>query len=193
MVMAGQLIFFAFYTGGFAAQTILKEEEEWTLQRLFTTPTSRTKILGGKFVAIFLMVIVQVTTLVVLSALAFRIHWGNLTSLVLVIVGLVVAAGGFGLFAISWVKTTRQAGMILGGLLTFCGMLSGLFTVAVPNMPKAFTVLGYFFPQGWALKGWILVLDGAMPREVILPALVTIGMGVVFFALGSMTFRRRYA
>ena len=57
----GMLVFFAFYTAAVMAQSILKEEEDGTLPRLFTTPTARATILGGKFVAIFLMVIVQVT------------------------------------------------------------------------------------------------------------------------------------
>ncbi len=41
VIMAGQMIFFAFYTGAYSMTSILKEEEEGTLARLFTTPTDR--------------------------------------------------------------------------------------------------------------------------------------------------------
>ena len=55
-MMVGMLVFFAFYTAASMAQSILKEEEDGTLPRLFTTPTARATILGGKFAAIFMMV-----------------------------------------------------------------------------------------------------------------------------------------
>ena len=37
--MGGMMIFYAFFTGASTGQTILQEEEEGTLPRLFTTPT----------------------------------------------------------------------------------------------------------------------------------------------------------
>jgi hypothetical protein len=39
LTMAGQMIFFAFFTGAYAMMSILREDEEGTLARLFTTPT----------------------------------------------------------------------------------------------------------------------------------------------------------
>ena len=47
------LIFFVFFTGANTAQLILKEQEEGTLARVFTTPTPLPVILGGKFAAVF--------------------------------------------------------------------------------------------------------------------------------------------
>lgn len=55
-IMAGMMIFYAFYTGMTTAETILREDEEGTLPRLFTTPTSQTTILAGKFLAVGLTV-----------------------------------------------------------------------------------------------------------------------------------------
>jgi hypothetical protein len=40
-IMAGMLIFFTFLTGASTAETIIREDEEGTLARLFTTPTPR--------------------------------------------------------------------------------------------------------------------------------------------------------
>ncbi len=47
-IMAGQMIFFAFFTGGYSMLSILQEQEEGTLARMFTTPTSRTVDPGRK-------------------------------------------------------------------------------------------------------------------------------------------------
>ncbi|MBI5566517.1 MAG: ABC transporter permease, partial [Chloroflexi bacterium] len=130
--MSGQLIFFAFYTGAYAAQSILREDEEGTLPRLFTTPTSRATILGGKFVGIFVLGIVQAVVLMIASALAFNINWGQPLLALLVALAMIIAATGFGLFLMSLIKNQKQSGMVLGGALTAAGMLGGLFTVAVP-------------------------------------------------------------
>jgi hypothetical protein len=44
-IMGGMMVFYAFFTGTSTAQSILKEEEERTLPRLFTTPTPQAAIL----------------------------------------------------------------------------------------------------------------------------------------------------
>ncbi len=77
LIMSGQLIFFCFYTGAITAQSILQEDEEGTLPRLFTTPTSRSTILGGKFTAVFITALIQVVALMAVSGLLFRIRWGH--------------------------------------------------------------------------------------------------------------------
>lgn len=190
---AGMLVFFAFYTAAVMAQSILREEDEGTLPRLFTTPTARATILGGKFTAIFMMVIVQVLVVMLISSLLFKITWGEPLLVALSIVGLVVCAAGFGLFLLSFVKTTRQAGPIIGGVLTVTSMLGGLYSMTIPNSPAFLDTMSLFLPQGWVMRSWKLTLNGAMLADVLLPVLVAVVVGVVLFGLGTLNFRRRYA
>ncbi len=191
--MVGQMIFFAFFTGAYAMMSILREQEEGTLARLFTTPTSRTAILAGKFLAVVLTVIIQGLVLMTAARVAFGVKWGSPAAAALALVGQVLAASGLGVLLIALVKDTRQAGPVLGGALTALGMLSGLFTAAVPNMPALFAQLGTFTPQGWVLRGWQAVLAGGTPGEVLLPVTVCAVMGAVLFAAGAAMFRRRFA
>ncbi len=191
-VMAGMLIFFVFFTGANTAQLILKEQDEGTLARIFTTPTRLPVILGGKFAAVFITLIVQSIVLAVASALAFRINWGNLAALGMVMIGLVVAGSGFGILLISLVKNNRQAGAVIGGVLAVMGMLSGLFSTGFAGA-SIFDRLGLFFPQGWALHGMKLVLAGAAPQDVVVSLLVLLAFGLVFLAAGTYRFRTRFA
>ena len=191
-LMAGMMIMFVFFTGANTAQTILREDEEGTLARLFTTPTSRTTVLAGKFASVFVTITVQVIVLMVVSALLFKIDWGQPATVFLVAIGLLVAAAGFGVMLVSFIKTTRQAGPVVGGVLSTTGMLGGLFTTAVA-MPAAFDTLTLAMPQGWALRGWKLALDGAGAGDVVSPVLVMLAMGIVFFAIGVFNFRKRFA
>jgi ABC-2 type transport system permease protein len=193
LIMIGQLIFFNFFTGAYATISILNEDEEGTLARLFTTPVARTTILAGKFLAVVLTVILQAVVLMLISHFALGIDWGSPLNITIITIAQVAAASGLGIFLISLIRNSRQVGPVMSGGLTFLGMLGGLFTVAVPNMPAAFNNITLFTPHGWVLKGWRLVLSGAPTSELLVPALVLLAMGALFFTLGAMIFRKRFA
>jgi ABC-2 type transport system permease protein len=194
LTMAGQMIFFAFFTGAYSMMSILREDEEGTLARIFTTPTNRTSILAGKFVAVFLTVILQALVLMIAGHYAFGINWGNPAGVTLALAGQVIAATGLGVLLIAFVKNTRQGGPVLGGGLTALGMLGGLFTANIPGgMPAAFAMLANFTPQGWVLKAWRMVMDGQAAADLLMPFLVLLVMGVVMFTTGAVTFRKRFA
>ena len=194
LTMAGQMIFFAFFTGAYAMMSILRDDEEGTLARLFTTPTERANILAGKFLAVVLTVILQGLVLMTAGHYAFGIAWGQPGAVALALAGQVIAASGLGVLLIAFVKTSKQGGPVLGGGLTALGMLGGLFTANIPGgMPAAFAMLANFTPQGWVLKGWKLSLAGAVPADLLLPFVVALAMGAVMFGLGAVMFKRRYA
>ena len=150
-------------------------------------------ILGGKFLSVFVTTGVQALVLLAAGGLAFGIHWGPWPTVALATASLVVAASGFGILLMSFVKNLRQAGAVSGGVLTVTGMLGGLFTVAVPGMPPAFEALTRCMPQGWALSVWRVALNGGGLGDALASGLVLLVMGTVFFALGVALFRRRLA
>ena len=192
LVMAGQLIFFSFFTSAYAMMSILQEAEEGTLARLFTTPTNHTVILMGKFLAVFLTVMFQGIVLLVAGRLIFGVRWGEPGTVVLALLGQTFGSVGLGVLLVSFIKTSKQAGPIFGGGLTALGMISGLFTTNIA-MPESFNAIGNFTPQGWVLKAWKLSLGGQAASEMVIPCLVLVGMGLVMFAIGAVMFRRRFA
>jgi ABC-2 type transport system permease protein len=192
LMMAGQIVFFAFFTGTYSMMSILREDEEGTLARLFTTPVRRTSILAGKFISVFLSVAVQGVVLIVAARYAFGIHWGEPAAVTLALAGQVIVSTGLGVLLISFVKTTQQAGPMLGGGLTVLGMLGGLFTAGF-SMPEAFTKLAIFTPQGWVIKAWNIVLGSQPFPDLMIPFGIMMVMGIVMFTIGAMIFRKRFA
>jgi ABC-2 type transport system permease protein len=192
-IMAGMAVFFVFFIGANSAQSIIREDEEGTLARLFTTPTPLAVILGGKFLGIFVSLVVQVLVLLLASSLLFQIDWGQPAAVGLVSAGLVVASAGFGVMLMSFIKTTRQTGPVLGGVLTLTGMLGGLFTTSIPNLPAEMDTVALITPQGWAMRAWKLALSGAGLEQLLVPVLVLLGLGVIFLIVGAALFRRRFA
>jgi ABC-2 type transport system permease protein len=192
-IMAGMMIFFAFWTGANSALSILREDEEATLPRLFTTPTSRRTILAAKMLVCVLTVAIELTVLLALSSLLFQIDWGSPASIVLAAVGSVIITGGFGVFIISFLKSSRQAGGVMGGVLTMLGMLGGLFTEGVPNLPSALKTLNLITPHGWTLKAWNASLGPGVGSDLLLSFGVLVLLGGLFFFLGAGKFARRFA
>ena len=192
-IMAGMMIFYAFFTGTSAAQTILQEEENGTLARLFISPTSTATILNGKFTAGFFMIIVQVTVLLVFANLVFGIYWGSLGPLILAAIGLVALATSFGIFVMSLVKGTKQAGIIYGAGLTFTGMLgiSSVFVVGTP-IEEAFNFLPLLVPQGWAMNAFKASWQGEWVQTLIHTGGMFLLAGVFFF-IGNARFKKRFS
>lgn len=191
--MAGMLIFFLFFTGMSAAQSILTDEEEGTLARLFTTPTSSAVILGSKLLYAFLILLVQSIVLILVSQVLFNISWGSPATIIAAIMATILVASGFGLAIMSFVENSRQAGPIFGGVLTVSAMLGGLFTTGMTNIPSAWETLTLFTPHGWALKCWQTTLDGVMLSQDWQPFLITTLIGLALFIFGVLRFRRRFA
>lgn len=190
--MAGMLIFFTFFTGASSAELLLKEQEEGTLARLFTTPGGRDAILAGKLLSGLLTILAQCAVLMAASSLLFGVKWGSPASVLLAVLATALAATGFGLLLLSGVRSMRQAGPVIGGVISATGMLGGLMTTAVP-MPDLFTQLNLLVPQGWALRAWKLTLQGAAFGDVLPPALALALIGAACYAAGSFIFRKRFA
>lgn len=194
-IMGGMMIFYAFYTGTATAQSILKEEEEQTLPRLFTTPTPQAVILTGKFLAVFLTVLVQVVVLLVAARLIFRIEWGELPAVALVVAGTVIIAASFGIFFMSLLKNAKQGGAIFGGVLTVTGMIGmiSIFAQGSPTAQQLGSTASLLVPQGWAVRGLVQAMNGLPVVDVLLTTLVMLVWSAVFFTVGVLRFNRRYA
>jgi ABC-2 type transport system permease protein len=194
-IMGGMLIFFSFFTGASTAQSILREEEECTLPRLFSTPTPQATILSGKFLAVGLTVIAQVATLLILARAIFGIDWGTTQSVILAAIGIMSMATAFGIFLMSLLKNARQAGNLIGGALTVTGMLGMMpvFLQGSPNPPPFLDTVSLSVPQGWANRILIQAMENAAPGQILPTFAVLIALSLVLFIFGVLRFQRRYA
>ena len=189
VILGGMMVFFVFYTAAAAVQTILTEEERGTLARLFTTPTSHGSILGGKTLAGVITVIIQMTILMLFGALLFSIFWGEPPTVFLAVAGIILVSSATGLFLTSLMQNTRQGGFIFGGVLTVTGMLGlvPVFTAGVPNQPESLQIVSLLVPQGWAMRGLTISMDGGTVVD-ILP--IFAGLMVWTLVLGFIGQRR---
>jgi hypothetical protein len=71
-------------------------------------------------------------------------------------------------------------------------MVGGLITNGIPNIPAIMDKIALTMPQGWAMHTWKLTLAGSSAGAIILPVMVLVILGALFFTVGLMLFRRRF-
>jgi ABC-2 type transport system permease protein len=194
-IMAMMMIFYCFFTGTSAAQSILQEQEDGTLPRLFTTPARRSEILGGKMLSVFLVLLIQLAVLLTVSAAAFGIRWGDAVSIVSAAVATAVLSAAFAIFLTSFLKNSKQAGAVYGVVVNLVGWvgISRLFAQLIPGLDKysPYTdVVSLLSPQGWAARIWQESMAG---QQVWITLAAMLAFSLILFGVGVFKFNRRFA
>jgi len=191
-ILAGMMIFFMFFGANNVARTIIDEDRAGTLPRLFTTPTPRQTILGGKFSSVFVTVTVQAVILLVAGRFIFSIDWGRLDAVAALTLVAAAVASGLALLLISMVRTPAQAGAIGGGVYLVLALLGGNFT-GTAAAGGTYAGVQKLTPNGWLLQGWDTVMRGGGLADIGLNLVVPLLFAAVFFAIAVLRFRKRYA
>ena len=191
-ILSGMMIFFMFFGAANVARTILTEDRDGTMPRLFTTPTRHGTIIAGKFVAVFVTVLVQAIVLLIAGRLIFSIHWGRIDVVVLLTVVAAGVAGGLALLVISFAKTPAQAGAIGSGVYLVLALLGGNFT-GTAQTGTTYAFIQQFTPNGWLLHGWDTAMRGGGVTDIRWQVLVPLGFAVAFFFFAVLKMRRRFA
>jgi ABC-2 type transport system permease protein len=192
LILAGMMVFFMFFGAANVARSILTEDRDGTMPRLFTTPTRRGTIIAGKFVSTFLTVLAQAIVLLIAGRLIFGIHWGRLDAVIVLTVVTAGVAGGLALLVISFARTPAQAGAIGSGIYLVLALLGGNFT-GTAQTGTTYALIQKFTPNGWLLHGWDTAMRGGGAPDLRWQALVPLGFAVAFFFFAVLRMRRRFA
>lgn len=159
---------------------IARERERGTLEQLIVTPMGKTSMMLGKILPFVLVGYVQMTVVLVLGHLLFRVPMrGSLAALYAVSFLFVMASLGLGLFVSTVARTQAQA-MQLSFMLLLPNILLSGFMFPVDAMPRPMQWVSVVLPlthyltvlRGVLLKGvgWALLWDDA----AILAAMATV-------------------
>jgi ABC-type multidrug transport system permease subunit len=129
------------------------------------------------------------------GAIVMSISWGTPPSVLLAAAGIILVAVATGSFLVSMMQNTRQGGIIFGGVLTMTGMLGliPVFTSGNPNQPEALQIVSLLVPQGWAMRGLQLSMDGATFQEMLPVFGVILLWTIVLAFIGQHRLRKRFA
>jgi ABC-2 type transport system permease protein len=159
------------------ALSVAREREQGTFDQLLLTPLRPAEIMAGKAVPSILIGLVQVTAILLVSLLWFRIPLaGSVLTLYAGLVVFIVASVGIGL-AISALSLNMQQAMLNTFVLLIPLMLLSGLTSPIANMPRAMQYVTAIDPLRYAIElvrrvylegvGLTWVLDDLWPLAVI--------------------------
>ncbi|EOC99565.1 ABC transporter permease [Caldisalinibacter kiritimatiensis] len=182
----GFSIFFSMYTVVFAIGEILNERKYRTWQRLIVSPISKASLLGGNLVVTFAIGLIQLSVLFMAGKYIFGIELGkSILGIITVSAGFVFAVTSLGLFLSGIVKTHSQLATLSPVVLTSLGMLGGCMWPLEIVSNKILLTIAEITPTKWAVQGLTnIIMYGKGFEAIVIPTIVLIIMGLVFFGAG---------
>ncbi len=190
-------IFFLTFTAAGGAGSLIEEQNNGTLQRLLSSPTGRTTILGGKLGGTYINGVLQITILIVAMALLGPLIgskasvWGtNIPGIVLITLSAVAAATGLGTLIAGLSRTAQQSDVITNAVMILSGIAGGAF-FNIATLGPAFQNVSKLTLNYWATNAYSTLAQTGDLSAVLPNIAVLLGMFAVFFGIGAALFNRR--
>ncbi len=185
-----QLVLFMFLTSMTAATQLILTRQLGVSRRMVASPVRVGTILAGETLGRFGVAMVQGLFIILLSAAAFGVGWGDpLAAGVLVVLFALVGTGAamvVGVFSNNPDQASAlgvMAGMLLGAL--------GGAMVPLEIFPEPAHTLAFLTPQAWAIQG---LREVALRNGTIADVLAEVGVlalyAVALMAIGTWQLRR---
>jgi len=189
-VIPGYLVMFVFFAAALSAETIVRERQNHTLERLLASSVRREGILGGIYVGTAAKGLIQITIFWTVGLLAFNIDLGLAPAAAIIIsILMVIMSAAFALMLATLAKTQRSAGAIAVLVSLVLAPLGGCWWPLFIT-PKWMQFIARFTPHGWAITGFNkLMLFGAEFGDVVPEMLALVGFAIVFGLIGIWRFR----
>jgi ABC-2 type transport system permease protein len=187
---AGMIVQFAVFGLINSAMLLMLERKSHCLQRLLTTPIKRAEIISGHVLAMFLIVLVQETILIILGQFVFGVDYLRQPMAVLVMmVVLALWAASVGLLIGALARKEDQVIVIcLVAMFVFSALGGAWFPLDVAG--KAFSAVGHVLPSAWAVDGFQnIIVRGLDFSSVLAPAGILLLYTLAFFGLALWRFK----
>ncbi len=189
-VIPGYLVMFVFFGAAVGSETIVRERQNNTLERLLSSSVRREAILGGIFTGTAARGLIQILIFWVVGLLIFSMDMGNSPAAVIILsVLMVIVSAAFSIMLATLVKTQRSAGSIAVLASLVLAPLGGCWWPLF-FLPDWMQSLAKITPHGWATTGFNkLMIFGADFGAVVPEMLVLLGFAALFSVIAVWRFR----
>jgi ABC-2 type transport system permease protein len=189
-VVPGYLVMFVFFAAAVAAESIVKERQNNTLERLLATSVSKESILGGIYTGSVVKGLIQIIIFWGVGILVFKVDMGLSPAAVIILsILMVIMSSAFAIMLATLVRTVRSAASLavltalllapLGG----CWWPSFVYPEWLQNVAK-------ITPHAWATEGFNkLLIFGADFGDVWSSMVALLVFAAIFGIIGIWRFR----
>ncbi|MFC1919583.1 ABC transporter permease [Chloroflexota bacterium] len=189
-VIPGYLVMFVFFGAALAAETIVRERQNNTLERLLASSARRGAILGGIYTGIAVKGLIQIAVFWLVGILAFKIDLGlSPWAVILLSILMVLMSSAFGLMLATLVRTQRSASSIAVLASLILAPLGGCWWPLFIT-PEWMQFIAKITPHGWATTGFNkLMVFGSDFGAAVPSMLALVGFALAFGIIASFRFR----
>jgi len=186
-----QLVLFMFLTSMTAATQLILTRQLGVSRRMLSTPTSVGTILFGEMLGRFGVAMIQGLFIVLLSAFAFGVNWGDPFAAGVLIVMFALVGTGAAMVVGAFASNPDQAGT----LGVFAGMALGALggaMVPIEIFGEPMRSIAHVTPHAWAIDGFRSLLFDRATIVQIAPQLGVLGaMALALIAIATVKLRRQ--
>jgi ABC-2 type transport system permease protein len=176
-----------------SAAILTMERRQRTLQRLLTTSVSKVEIFAGHFLAMFVIILLQQTLLVIFGQFLGVDYLRQPMAILLVMVGLSLWLASMGLLIGAAAKSEDQV-VLFSLIAMFLFTALGGAWFPLEGTGKAFYAIAHFTPGAWAMDGFQNIIQRGLDiTSVLLPFGVLVGYALLFFVIAVWQFRKETA
>ena len=189
-VIPGYLVMFVFMAAAFSAETIVRERQNHTLERLLATSVRRASILCGIFAGTAAKGLIQIAVFWTVGLLVFHMDLGaSPAAVVLLSILMVVMSAAFAIMLATMARTQRSASSMAMVTSLVLAPLGGCWWPLFIT-PRWMQFIAKMTPHGWATTGFnkLLVFGGDFSAAVP-EMLAVLGFGILFGAIAVLRFR----
>jgi ABC-2 type transport system permease protein len=189
-VIPGYLVMFVFFAAATTAETIVRERQNNTLERLLASSVSKSTILGGVYTGTALRGFIQIIIFWGVGILAFHVDLGQSPLAVIVLsLLMVVMSSAFAVMLATLAKTQRSAGSMAVVTALILAPLGGCWWPLF-ILPEWLQTVAKISPHAWANHGFNqLMLFGADFGAVVPDMLALVVFTVIFGVIAIWRFR----
>jgi ABC-2 type transport system permease protein len=187
---AQELVLLVFVTSLSAASMLVESRRLGISRRMIASPTSVGTVLGGEALGRYGIALLQGLLIVVGSILLFQIDWGNLTTTLLTVALLSLAATGAAMLFGALMRTEQQAGSV-GVLVGLALAALGGAMVPLEVFPPVMERIAHLTPHAWAIGALTdAIVRGSGPAQAWRDLAVLAAYAAVLFAVAVPAFRK---
>ncbi|MCM1990326.1 ABC transporter permease [Oceanirhabdus seepicola] len=169
------------------ARRFIKEKEDGTLKRLYSTNIRKSQIFAGKFIFNFFLCFMLISVYVIIKNVMVSGFEVDLVPLVITILVHSLLICGIASLMSSFIKSTKVVNLLTGILIPIFGMLGGTF-FNIDNVGDGvfFKIVPKLTPNYWIQSIYNKLMRGNCLQELLSIILVIIGVGIITSLIAFM-------
>ncbi|HEX6247283.1 MAG TPA: ABC transporter permease [Nocardioidaceae bacterium] len=190
---AGQLLLFVFLISLAGSTTLIQSRRLGVMDRVLAAPVSAGQALAGQALGRWTIAMFQGTYIMVMTALLFRVNWGNLWVSLLVVAVFSAVAAGAAMLVGSLIDSENAAAGVGVGLGLVLAALGGSM---MPRdlFPDTLRTVSLLTPHAWGYEAFAEIQRRDAGLIDVLPELGVLAlMAAVLLLVGTVALRRSMA